>query len=106
MKRLKISVTLLFAAAFVSAALIGRTASSQGQSPSTYPNTPLTAAQSAALETTTNQADKVSATCPSVSAGFNRFGGPDCGPGIDCESIDPFSFGNFTFDTGENTRPE
>jgi len=46
MKRLKISLTLLFAAAFVSAAVISRTASSQSQSPSTYPDTPLTAAQS------------------------------------------------------------
>jgi CxxC motif-containing protein (DUF1111 family) len=106
MKRLKISLTLLFAAAFVSAAVISRTASSQSQSPSTYPNTPLTAAQSATLAALTNQADKVSGTGTTVAPGFDRFGTPNCGPGIDCESTDPFNSGNFTFDAGEDTRPE
>ena len=53
MKRLKVSFMLLVVALLAASAVFNRVANSQGQSPSTYPNTPLTAAQSAALETTT-----------------------------------------------------
>ena len=69
MNRLKSLIVLIFAAAFAAALISSRTVNSQqGQSPSTYPNTPLTASQSAALAALTNQADKVSGTGVTVSA--------------------------------------
>jgi CxxC motif-containing protein (DUF1111 family) len=104
MKRLKVLIVLFFAVALALTVISNRTVKSQGQSPSTYSNTPLTAAQSATLANLTNQADKVSGTGFPVSAGFNRFG-PNCGTGIDCEGADPFDSDPFTFDTDENARP-
>jgi CxxC motif-containing protein (DUF1111 family) len=104
MKRLKILVVLLFAAALALSVIFNRTVKSQGQTPSTYPNTPLTASQSASLANLTNQADKVSGTGVPVAATFGRFG-PNCGTGIDCEGADPFDTSSFTFDAFENTRP-
>src|SRR2546430_13885902 len=56
------------------------------------------------LNPLTNQADKVSGTGYPVAATINRFG-TDCGPGIDCEGVDPFSSDTFTFDGDENARP-
>ena len=52
----------------------------------------------------TNQADKVSSTGYPVAARTNRFG-TDCGPGIDCEGVNPFSSDTFTFNTDESARP-
>jgi CxxC motif-containing protein (DUF1111 family) len=125
MRSLKLSVALLFAAALASLLAFSRNASTQGSGPSSYPNTPLTAAQSAALSGPTNQADKVSDTGITVTGGgtgANASGntsgpgdagmppaddfGPDCGPGIDCEGGNPFDTTKFTFDPDENTRPE
>jgi CxxC motif-containing protein (DUF1111 family) len=57
------------------------------------------------LNPLTNQADKVSGTGYPVTATINRFGF-NCGPGIDCEGVDPFSSDTFTFDGNENARPE
>jgi CxxC motif-containing protein (DUF1111 family) len=104
MKRLKVLVVLLFAAALALSAISNRTVNSQGQSPSSYPNTPLTATQSATLANLTNQADKVSGTGFTAAASWSRFGS-NCGTGIDCEGTDPFDTNTFTFTTGENDRP-
>src|ERR1700749_1655893 len=102
MRRLKLSVALLFAAALASLLAFSRNASTQGSGPSSYPSTPLTAAQSAAAASLTNQADKVSDTGVNVSGAGDsgsEVGGlmlppgdiePDCGPGIDCEGGNPF----------------
>ena len=121
MRRIKLSVVLLFTAA-LSLIVFVRIAGTQGSGPSSYPNTPLTAAQSAALAGLTNQADKVSETGITVSGGLlggdggGPLGGPmlppaddtgpNCGPGIDCEGTNPFDQTKFTFDTDENARPE
>lgn len=56
------------------------------------------------LNASTNQADKVSGTGYPVAASTNRFG-TNCGPGVDCEGVDPFSSDTFTFDTNESARP-
>lgn len=104
MKRLKVLVVLLFAAVFLLSAIFNRTVKSQGQDPSTYQDTPLTASESASLASLTNQADKVSETGFPVSASFDKFG-PKCGPGIDCEGANPFDTDPFTFDAGEDVRP-
>ena len=100
MKRLKVSFMLLVLTLLVASAVFNRVANSQGQSPSTYPNTPLTAAQSAALETTTNQADVAAAEdqCFTTDVG-------ECPPNTFCEGADPNSTANFTFATGESARP-
>lgn len=89
MKRRKILVAVLFAEMVVAMAVVNHTVNSQSQSPSTYPNTPLTASQSAALAILTNQADKVSGTGlnAATSAGV-----ADEGPGaftFDPNVLDP-----------------
>lgn len=95
MKDLKILVVLLVAAALGLSVLYGRSARSQGQSPSTYPNTALTASQSATLASSTNQADKVSGTALTQTS---------C-TGGDCEGADPNSEDNFTFNAESRVRP-
>jgi CxxC motif-containing protein (DUF1111 family) len=124
MRRYKLTAVALVVAALASALIFSRIARTQGpQSPSTYPSTPLTAAQSAALAAHTNQSQKVSNTGITVSgsqsgvqsgapqASSFRFPPPppepDCGPGIDCEGADPADGAgdNFTFDPTEGARP-
>src|SRR5436189_2500452 len=81
-------VLVLLLATFSSFLVFDRIVNSQGQD----------------LSALTNQADKVSGTGYPVAATINRFG-PDCGPGIDCEGVNPFSSDTFTFETAENARP-
>src|ERR1044072_8103704 len=87
MKHTKIFIVVLLA--MLSVVLVSdRIVNSQGQD----------------LNALTNQADKVSSTGYPVAARINRFG-IDCGPGIDCEGVNPFSTDTFTFDTNESARP-
>ena len=93
----KILVVLLLAATCVLMVVFDQTVNSQGQSPSTYPNTPLTASQSALLALLTNQADKTSGTGLTVNSASTEVA--DEGPGA-------FTFDPSVFDpTNPTTAP-
>jgi CxxC motif-containing protein (DUF1111 family) len=91
MKHLKILAMLLFVAALVTPAIFNRVVNSQGEDPNPQ----------------TNQADKVSGTGFPVTASqsTDKFPIPNCGDGIDCETVNPFDESTFVFSAGEGDRP-
>jgi len=90
MKHFRLLAVLLIAAALVTTAIFGRIVSGQGQDINQAP-----------------QADKVSATGFPVTASQStgKFPVPNCGEGIDCETVNPFDESTFIFTAGAGDRP-
>jgi len=91
MKHLKVLAVLLFVAALVTPAIFNRIVNSQGQD----------------LNAQTNQADKVSGTGFPVTASQSTGKAPipNCGDGIDCETVNPFDMTTFIFNADDGARP-